>query len=54
VPEHFWQKQNTFGLSKTLLTAEFSFGTAKTLLAPPKPLRKAQNTSGTVPALFAP
>jgi hypothetical protein len=54
VPAHFRQDQNTFGPSKTLLTAKFSFGTVKTLVAPPKPLWKPQNIAGTVPALFAP
>jgi hypothetical protein len=54
VPAHFWHFQNSFGLSRTLLTAKFSFGTAKTLLAPSKLFWKAQNTSGTVPALLAP
>jgi hypothetical protein len=54
VPAHLRHFQNTFGLSKTLLTAKFSFGTAETLLAPPKLFWKAQNTAGTVPALFAP
>jgi hypothetical protein len=54
VPAHFRQRQNTFGLSKTLLTAKFTFGTAETLLAPPKLLWKAQNTAGTVSAFFAP
>jgi hypothetical protein len=54
VPAHFRQSQNTFGPSKTLLTAKFSFGISETLLAPPKPLWKLQNIAGTVPALLAP
>jgi hypothetical protein len=54
VPEYFRQVQNTFAGLRTLLTAKFTFGTAKTLLAPPKPRWKPQNISGTVPALFAP
>jgi hypothetical protein len=54
VPAHFRHFQNTFGLSRTLLTAKFSFGTAETLVAPPKLLWKPQNISGTVPALSAP
>jgi hypothetical protein len=54
VPAHFWQVQNTFDLSKSLSAAKFSFGTAKTLLAPLILFWKAQNTRGTVPALFAP
>jgi hypothetical protein len=54
VTAHFWQDQTTFGLSRTVLTAKFSFSTVKTLLAPPKALWKSQNTAGTVPTLFAP
>jgi hypothetical protein len=54
VPAHFWQNQNTFGVSKSVLTAKFTFGNAESLLAPPKPLWKPQNIAGTVPALLAP
>jgi hypothetical protein len=54
VPAHFWRWQNTFGVSRTLLTAKFTFGICKSLLETSKPLWKPQNTSGTVPALFAP
>jgi hypothetical protein len=54
VPAHFGQYQNTFGLFRTLLTAKFTFGTAESVLESSKELRKAQNTPGTVPPLFAP
>jgi hypothetical protein len=54
VPAHFWQYQNTFGLSRTLLTANFAFGICKSVLEASKVLWKPQNTAGTVPALFAP
>jgi hypothetical protein len=54
VPAHFRQDQNTFGLSKTLLTAKFSFGICKTLLAPAILFWKLQKNRGTVPALLAP
>jgi hypothetical protein len=54
VPRYFWQDQNSFGLSKTLLTAKFAFGISKTLLAPPTMVWKPQNTGGTVPTLFTP
>jgi hypothetical protein len=54
VPAHFWQAQDTFALSRTVLTAKFSFGVSRTLLAPPILFWKAQNIRGTVPALLAP
>jgi hypothetical protein len=54
VPGYFRQSQNTFGGARTLLTVNFTFGICETLLAPPKPRWKPQNTSGTVPALFTP
>jgi hypothetical protein len=54
VPRYFWERHDTFASSKTLLTAEFSFGNLRTVLGPPKMRWKRQNLTGTVTALFTP
>jgi hypothetical protein len=54
VPEHFREYQNSSDVSKSVLTAKFTFGNVKTPLETSKLLWKPQNICGTVPALFTP